>query len=841
MATTVTELAKVVGIPIDQLLAQFKRAGLMITDPTQTVSEEQKRKLLSFLQQSHGEAKTTLSQPKVIIRKTQQELPQGSDLRSRAKAGVSKSITVVTKRAKKYVKPPVVDATPAIGESEKKSDLTSPEQITSVGNEIMPVDSSEPLVLLSPADQTANADSVTLSPVEVPVVSKPEPVAYVSGEKKESKENKEKRDSDKNSRKNKKDHRHPVIDDEEDEGKSFRNKSLGNKLGKKRQKIHKEQPEESVKKHIFEKPTAPIIREIAISETITVGELANRMAVKAADLIKVMMKLGVMATINQVIDQDTAALVVEEIGHKVKLVKESSVEDVLLEEIGDELELEPRSPVVTIMGHVDHGKTSLLDYIRRTKVAAGEAGGITQHIGAYHVEMPRGNITFLDTPGHAAFTAMRARGAQITDIVILVVAADDGVKPQTVEAIQHAKAAKVPIVVAVNKIDKPEADPEKVKLELTQHEVVAEEWGGDVIFVNISAKTGAGVNELLDSVLLQAELLELRAIKKGPAKGVVIESRLDKGRGPVATMLVQQGTLYKGDILLTGQYYGRVRALLNETGHYVEEVGPATPVQIVGLSGIPAAGDEALVVRDERKAREVALFRQGKYRDVKLARKHQTLENVFENISTDNKTLNIVLKADVQGSAEALHEALLKLSTSEVRVEVIASAVGGINESDVNLALASNAVLIGFNVRADVAARRLAEQEEIEIRYYSIIYEIVDQVKQALSGLLSPVYKEQIVGMAQVREVFRSPKFGAIAGCIVIEGLIKRNHAIRVLRDNVVIHEASGIDSLRRFKDDVSEVKQGLECGIGIKNYDDIKPGDQIEAYEKVLVERKLT
>ena len=586
-------------------------------------------------------------------------------------------------------------------------------------------------------------------------------------------------------------------------------------------------------------PTTPVVREVMIPETVTVAELAKRMSVKAAEVIKVMMGLGAMATINQVIDQETAIIVVEEMGHVARALKDDAIEHTLGDVISKGSNNQSRAPVVTIMGHVDHGKTSLLDYIRRTKVAAGEAGGITQHIGAYHVSTPKGEITFLDTPGHAAFTAMRARGAQATDIVVLIVAADDGVKPQTVEAVQHAKAAKVPIIVAINKMDKPGADPERVMNELTGYEVVPEPWGGDTMFVNISAKSGQGIDELLDAILLQSEVLELTAHTDGAAKGVVIESRLDKGRGPVATVLVQSGTLRKGDILLAGLQYGRIRALVSDNGSLVDSAGPSMPVEVLGLSAIPHAGDDAIVVPDEKKAREVALFRQGKFRDVKLARRQKTsLEGIFENMTAaETKVLNIVLKADMQGSVEAIADALVKLSNEEVTVEVIASGVGGITESDVHLAIASNGLLIGFNVRADAGAKRLAEQESVPMHYYSVIYDIVDQVKGALTGMLAPQFREQIVGIAEVRDVFRSPKIGAIAGCMVVEGTIKRNNPIRVLRDNVVIYEGS-LESLRRFKDDVSEVRQGIECGIGVKNYNDVKTGDLIEVFETIEIKR---
>jgi translation initiation factor IF-2 len=554
-----------------------------------------------------------------------------------------------------------------------------------------------------------------------------------------------------------------------------------------------------------------------------------------------MMKMGAMATINQVIDQETAQLVAEEMGHKVVLRKENELEEAVLSDRDDKFESVPRAPVVTIMGHVDHGKTSTLDYIRRTHVASGEAGGITQHIGAYHVETPNGMITFLDTPGHAAFTAMRARGAQATDIVVLVVAADDGVMPQTVEAIQHAKAAGVPLIVAVNKIDKEEANPDNVKNELAQYDVMPEEWGGENMFVHISAKKGTNIDQLLETILLQAEVLELTAVKDGMASGVVVESRLDKGRGPVATVLVQSGTLRKGDIVLCGQEYGRVRAMRDELGNEVNEAGPSIPVELLGLSGVPAAGDEATVVRDERKAREVANYRAGKFREVKLARQQKSkLENMFSNMAAgDVAELNIVLKADVQGSVEAIADSLVKLSTEEVKVNIVGSGVGGITETDAVLAEASNAIILGFNVRADASARRAIEAASVDLRYYSIIYQLIDEVKQAMSGMLAPEFKQEIIGLAEVRDVFKSPKLGAIAGCMVTEGLIKRNAPIRVLRDNVVIYEGE-LESLRRFKDDVAEVKNGYECGIGVKNYNDVRVGDQIEVFETIEIQRTI-
>ncbi len=593
--------------------------------------------------------------------------------------------------------------------------------------------------------------------------------------------------------------------------------------------------------HAFNAPTEPIIHEVLVPETISVADLAHKMAVKAAEVIKALMKMGMMVTINQVLDQETAIIVVEEMGHKAQAAAANDPETFLEETDSVEAILEERPPVVTVMGHVDHGKTSLLDYIRRSRVASGEAGGITQHIGAYHVETPRGMVTFLDTPGHEAFTAMRARGAKATDIVILVVSADDGVMPQTIEAIHHAKAGNVPIVVAINKVDKPEAQPERVKMELVNHEVVPEEFGGDVMFREVSAKTGKGIDELLEAVLLQAEVLELKAAKNTPAKGLVIEGRLDKGRGSVTTVLVQSGILRRGDMLLAGSSYGRVRAMLDETGRDIKEAGPSIPVEILGLSDVPSAGEEVIVLNDERKAREIALFRQGKFRDVKLAKQQAAkLENMFEQMAEGEvQTLNIIIKSDVQGSFEALSTSLQKLSTAEVRVNIIHSGVGAISESDVNLAAASSAVLIGFNVRADAGARKLVENLGVDVRYYNIIYEAVDEVKAALGGMLAPEQKEQMIGTVEVREVFRISKVGSIAGCYVQDGMVKRNSKVRLLRNNVIIHTGE-LDSLKRFKDDVKEVKNNFECGLSLKNFNDIEVGDILEVYEVVEVARTL-
>jgi len=617
---------------------------------------------------------------------------------------------------------------------------------------------------------------------------------------------------------------------------------LGWRERKARHAAHKEEGGEA--QHTFSAPTEPIVRDITVPETITVGDLAHKMSVKAAEVIKALMKLGTMVTINQVLDQDTAMIVVEELGHVAKRAKLDEPDAFLTEEQQEpsEIRFEPRAPVVTVMGHVDHGKTSLLDAIRRTKVASGEAGGITQHIGAYHVNTSKGMITFLDTPGHEAFTAMRARGAKVTDIVILVVAADDGVMPQTIEAIHHARAAKVPMVVALNKIDKPEANPDRVKQDLSAQQVVPEEWGGDTMFVPVSAKTGNGVDQLLDSLLVQSEVLELKAPRDTPAKGIVIESRIDKGRGPVATVLVQSGTLKRGDVVLAGAVFGRVRAMLDENGESIEQAGPSIPVEILGLSDVPLAGSDVLALGDERKAREIALFRQGKFRDVKLARQQSAkLENIFEQMGEGQaKALSLIIKADVQGSYEGLSHALSGLSTSEVKVNIVHAAVGGITESDVNLALASKAVIIGFNARADAAARKLAEASGVDIRYYNVIYDAVDEIKAALSGMLAPERKENVLGLVEVRQIFKISRIGTVAGCYVTEGLVRRSNAkVRLLRDNVVIHDGE-LDSLKRFKDDVREVKAGFECGLSLRNFDDLKVGDQVEVYEVVEVARTL-
>jgi translation initiation factor IF-2 len=837
---TVKQLAQVIGIPVERLLKQLQDAGLSISDIEQTVTEEQKRILLTHLKGNTTTGEDRATPERITLRrKSLSQVKVGHDVHT------GKTVNIEVRKKQIFVKrptppPPPEPSVPAVEpllpveEKQPQAEPAAPVEI------LEEVTVSESVVSSSEA-LTPQVDYVAPQPKPPAPPPVSEPKFDKTGKKKTSMANNgESEKSDFKKAKKKAKYQPSMAEEEEGEfhgrGKRFRFKKR-----KPQEKSEKYKEAEETLTHGFALPTAPQIKEVMIPETITVAELAKRMSVKAAEVIKTMINLGAMATINQVIDQDTAMIVVEEMGHKPKVLKEDAVEANLGEFISKGEKLESRAPVVTIMGHVDHGKTSLLDYIRLTKVAAAEAGGITQHIGAYYVTTKKGNITFLDTPGHAAFTAMRARGAKATDIVVLIVAADDGVKPQTVEAVQHAKAAHVPIIVAVNKMDKSGADPERVMNELSNLEVISEAWGGDTMFVNISAKTGLGIEDLLDAILLQAEVLELKALTDGAAKGVVIESRLDKGRGPVATVLVQNGTLRKGDILLAGLQYGRVRALVGDNGTQVDSAGPSIPVEVQGLSGIPHAGDDALVVPDEKKAREVALFRQGKFRDVKLARRQKSsLEGLFENMAAaESKVLNVVLKADVQGSLEAISEALIKLSNEEVQVVIIASGVGGITESDVHLAIASHAILIGFNVRADNTAKKLAEHEGVSLHYYSVIYDIVDQVKAALTGLLAPQFKEEIIGIAEVRDVFRSPKLGAIAGCMVIQGSIKRNNLIRVLRDNVVIYEGT-LESLRRFKDDVTEVRQGLECGIGVKNYNDIKAGDLIEVFETVEIKRDI-
>lgn len=811
-ALSVKELAKIVRTTPEMLLQQLNQAGVVISDIDQMVTNDQKKKLLMYLKTSHGSADTKPSKI-TIQRKSVSVIKSGN-----------KSVNIEIRSKRTFVKPPILD-------QETKVEPVIEEPIEPV---------AAPVLEESTLSQTSESST------EVTTPSQPTQSEAVKEDSKTPKATPEEVSKDKSSKPGKKAPGRPekyVLSKEEREELHLAEKALVRRK-KKPDRYNNNRRGKGVTQleQGFEKPVGPVIREVAISETISVADLAQKMSVKAAEVIKAFMKMGAMVTINQVLDQETAALIVEEMGHKPKLIKENEAEAVLFVTEDSEAALIARAPVVTIMGHVDHGKTSLLDYIRTTRVTTTEAGGITQHIGAYHVETSKGMITFLDTPGHEAFTAMRARGVKCTDIVVLVVAADDGVKPQTIEAIQHAKAAKVPIVVAINKMDKSGADPERVKSELALHHVMPEAWGGDNLFQNISAKTGEGVDELLDGILLQSEVLDLKAIAVGPARGVVIESRLDKGRGPVATILVTSGLLKKGDVLLAGREYGRIRAMTGDDGKPCNDAGPSIPVEVLGLSGTPAAGDEVFVVPDERKAREIAQFRQGKYREVRLAeQKLAKLENLFDQMSEEGKTgiLNIVLKGDVQGSVEAISESLRKLSTDEVKVNIIASGVGGITESDIHLAIASNAVVVGFNVRADAAGRHLAQNEGVDLRYYSIIYNLMDEIKAALSGLLSPEYEEKVTGVVEVRDVFRSSKHGTIAGCMVIEGLIKRNLPVRLLRDRVVVFEGE-ISSLKRFKDDASEVRHGLECGIALKNYNDIKVGDEIEAYEKIQVKRSL-
>ena len=842
---TVKELAQEVEAPVERLLQQMREAGLPHTDAGQVVTDNEKQTLLTHLKSSH---KSKAEEPRKITlqRKTTSTL----------RVAGSKSISVEVRKKKVFVQ-----RSPEEIQAEQKRELDERRAAENAARDKVEAEvrqRNEEQARRQAAEAAASAPAPAAKPEPAPAAA-PAPVvadapasedaaARAAERKKDEARRNEGRTRDEDRRGGERRGEAPRVSikvkvkekekaptpraaprttDEESDG-VRRGRGGKSKLKKRNQ-------------HGFQNPTGPIIRDVTIGETITVSELANQMSVKGAEVVKFMFKLGTPVTINQVLDQETAQLIAEELGHKVTLVSDTALEDSLAESLKFEGQTESRAPVVTVMGHVDHGKTSLLDYIRRAKVAAGEAGGITQHIGAYHVETDRGMVTFLDTPGHAAFTAMRARGAKATDIVILVVAADDGVMPQTREAVQHAKAAGVPLVVAVNKIDKPGADLDRIRNELAVEGVTSEDWGGDTPFVKVSAKMGTGVDELLEAVLLQAEILELTATPTAPGRGVVVESRLDKGRGPVATILVQDGTLRQGDMVLCGSNYGRVRAMLDENGKPVKKAGPSIPVEILGLDGTPEAGDELSVVADEKKAREVALFRQGKYREVKLARAHAgKLENIFETMGQEEKkTLNIVLKTDVRGSLEALQGSLGSLGNDEVQVRVIGGGVGGITESDANLALASNAVLFGFNVRADAGARKIVEQEGLDMRYYNVIYDIIEDVKKALTGMLGSDVRENILGVAEVRDVFRSPKFGAIAGCMVIEGTVYRNRPIRVLREDVVIFEGE-LESLRRFKDDASEVRNGMECGIGVKSYNDVKVGDKIEVFEKVQVARTL-
>ncbi|SET77833.1 bacterial translation initiation factor 2 (bIF-2) [Marinobacter segnicrescens] len=851
---TVKQLAEDVGAPVDRLLRQIVEAGLKARSENDSVTSDEKQQLLTYLRKNHGEAE---AEPNKITlkRKTTTTLKTGGGARG------GKTVNVEVRKRRTYVKRAELQPEPE-PEQPSAAPVEEPqESAPQPAAEQAPVEEKKPEAAEAPATEgtpetgpitvgeedagevtnKAVKPETTVAEEEIPMPP-PDPETAKDKERKAKKKKekaRERPDDTEEGKPKKKSAGHrgprsrpveePIVLSEDEEDTTLRKPLRA-----------KKKPKE--KRHGFEKPTKPMVREVEIPETITVGDLAQRMAVKAADVIKTLMGMGVMATINQALDQETAVLVTEELGHKARTVSEDAFEEEVISEIAGDSggEKARRAPVVSVMGHVDHGKTSLLDYIRRTKVASGESGGITQHIGAYHVETDHGMVSFLDTPGHAAFTAMRARGAQCTDIVILVVAADDGVMPQTKEAVDHARSAGVPIVVAINKMDKEEADPDRIKNELAGMDVIPEEWGGDVQFVPVSAHTGDGIDALLEAVLLQAEMLELEAVKDAPAKGVVVESSLERGRGSVATVLVQNGTLRQGDMVVAGAWFGKVRAMTDEAGKQVKEAGPSIPVEILGLNGTPDAGDEFFAVADERKAKELAEFRQSREREQRLQRQQAAkLENLFENMGKDEvKTLNVVLKTDVRGSLEAITKALQDLGNDEVQVKIISSGVGGIAETDISLALASSAVVFGFNVRADTSAKRLVEQEGVDLRYYSIIYNLIDDVKAALTGMLAPEFREDIVGIAEVRDVFRSPKFGQVAGCMVTEGTVYRNKPIRVLRDNVVIFEGE-LESLRRFKDDVPEVRNGMECGIGVKGYD-VKVGDQIEVFDRVRVERKL-
>ena len=883
---TVEQLAEVVGASVDRLLTQMKEAGLPHAAAQEVVSDEDKQTLLAHLKRSHGEL-TAAPRRITLKRKTI------STLRTPGAQG-RKTVNVEVRKKRTYVKR---DPSELVAEAEaekQRAELAeqAPESAAEpIVAEAPAVPAPEPEVpAAAPTPEPEFVEEEDLSNVDPEILRQraaerrkikeaeeaAERAAAVAARKAEEERRKEEAkaaaarpaEADKDSsRRPKRLHEAPrTTTADEDQrrkqrGRLDRSSPIGR--GKKRghnlslsdleaaesglarrrggrKKIKASHAEHS--KHGFEMPTEKKVHEVQVPDSISVAALAQQMSVKAGEVIKELMKLGVMANINQMIDQDTATLVIEELGHVAKLVSEDVLEEKLEETLSlQEGTQEPRAPVVTVMGHVDHGKTSLLDYIRKSRVASGEAGGITQHIGAYHVDTERGMISFLDTPGHAAFTAMRARGAKSTDIVILVVAADDGVMPQTVEAVQHAKAAGVPLIVAINKMDKEGADPERVKNELAAKEVIPEEWGGDTQFVPVSAHTGEGVSELLDAVLLQAEVLELTAARDVPAQGIVIESRLDKGRGPVASLLIQSGTLRQGDIVLAGLQFGRVRAMLDENAQSIDEAGPSIPVEILGLNGTPDAGDPFAVVENEKRAREIADFRQAKSRDSKLQRQHAAkLDNMFESMTAgERKTLNVVVKADVRGSLEAIQSALMDLGNDEVQVNIVVGGVGGITETDVNLAVTSGAVIFGFNVRADNAARKLVENEGVDLRYYNVIYDLIDDVKSALTGMLAPELREEILGIAEVRDVFRSPKFGQIAGCMVTEGTVYRSRPIRVLRDNVVIYEGE-LESLRRFKDDANEVRNGMECGIGVKNYTDVKVGDLIEVFEVKEIARTL-
>jgi len=889
---TVNQLAGTVGIPVERLLTQLHEAGISAADGEARLTEQEKVQLLGYLRRSHGRAEGdagTAPSRVTLKRKSVSELRQptvsgraGGSVRA-ATAPRAKTVSVEVRRKRTYVKrgTPSVESEaqdrpddeqalrslvveelePARAPTDRRSELQArraeEDARRLAEQEELGRKAKEEEVRRQAEDEARRKMTeekgtglAAASPTarEGPAGGDGEVKQAKGKARKPGKRGNEPSEKEKSLKKaGRKDALRtrelpPEVEYEEAGGAEEVPVPVApERRPRRRKKTVKPQLQD---KHGFQRPTAPVTREVEIPEAISVADLAARMSVKSGDVVKVLFKQGMPVTINQVLDSDTATIVVEELGHKAVRAEVRDVEDTLMREVEEQvaqLERTARPPVVTIMGHVDHGKTSLLDHIRRTRVAAGEAGGITQHIGAYHVETGHGLLSFLDTPGHAAFSAMRARGAQVTDIIVLVVAADDGVMPQTIESIQHARAAGVPLVVAVNKIDKPEANPERVMQELTQQEVVPEEWGGETMVVKVSAKSGEGIDALLEALLLQAEVLELTAPASGPARGVIVESRLDRGQGPVATVLVRAGTLRQGDLVVSGTEFGRVRAMFDEQGRSVESAGPSIPVQVLGLSGTPSAGDDLVAVSDERRAREVAELRRERGRRSKLEEQRgASLDQLFSQFKEgETGTVNVVIKADVQGSLEALRDSLLKLSTDEVKVAVVASGVGGLTESDANLAVTSDAILLGFNIRADAAARRIVEEKGLDLRYYSVIYELIDDVKKALSGLLSPEVTEEIIGLAAVREVFRSSKFGAIAGCMVVEGLIKRNNPIRVLRDNVVVYEGA-LESLRRFKEDVPEVKAGTECGIGVKNYNDVQVGDQIEVFERTERAREL-
>jgi len=895
---TVNQLASTVGIPVERLLTQLHEAGISAADGEARLTEQEKVQLLGYLRRSHGRTEDdagTAPSRVTLKRKSVSELRQptisgraGGSVRA-ATAPRAKTISVEVRRKRTYVKrgmptlepeaqdrvdgeqarrsPAVEEMEPARAPTDRRSELQArrAEEDTRrlaeqeergrkareeaarrrAGEETRRKAEDGARRKLAEKNEVGFA-AASPAALERPAGEDAETKQSKSKARKPGKRSNEPSEKEKSLRKaGRKDSlraRELPPEVEYEEAISGEEVPVApERRPRRRKKTVKPQLQD---KHGFQRPTAPVIREVEIPEAISVADLAGRMSVKSGDVIKVLFKQGMPVTLNQVLDSDTATIVVEEMGHKAVKAEVRDVEDTMMREVEEriaQLEQTARPPVVTIMGHVDHGKTSLLDHIRRTRVAAGEAGGITQHIGAYHVETGHGMLSFLDTPGHAAFSAMRARGAQVTDIIVLVVAADDGVMPQTIESIQHARAAGVPLVVAVNKIDKPEANPERVMQELAQQEVVPEEWGGETMVVKVSAKSGEGIDALLEALLLQAEVLELTAPETGPARGVIVESRLDRGQGPVATVLVRAGTLRQGDLVVSGAEFGRVRAMFDEQGRSVESAAPSIPVQVLGLSGTPNAGDDLVAVTDEKRAREVAELRRERGRRSKLEEQGgASLDQLFSQFQEgETRTVNIVIKADVQGSLEALRDSLLKLSTNEVKVAIVASGVGGLTESDANLAVTSDAILLGFNVRADAAARRIVEEKDLDLRYYSVIYELIDDVKKALSGLLSPEVTEEIIGLAEVREVFRSSKFGAIAGCMAVEGLIKRNNPIRVLRDNVVVYEGA-LESLRRFKEDVSEVKAGTECGVGVKNYNDVLVGDQIEVFERTERTREL-